>query len=137
MKETPKIMVIDDDPDFVNAISMMLKVAKYDVVAAFSPEQVREKMFAHKPDLILIDSDAEGSFDARVLCSEIKSSPRFRQFNATPVVFIASGKKDPGERAGGEPLRRPAPGPDAIIVKPLKMEEMLFKIDALLKRQKP
>ena len=136
MKETPKIMVIDDDPDFINAISMMLKVAKYDVVAALSPGQVKEKMLARKPDLILIDSDAEGSFDARELCAQIKSSPRFRQLSATPVVFITSVKNDPREKPGGASHGRGEKGPDAYLEKPLKMEDMLSTIDELLRLRK-
>jgi len=69
-----KILVIDDDPDFVRATGMVLESAGYDVVAAFSGSEGLEKSGSEKPDLYIIDlmmeTYSEGSKVVKVLCSD-------------------------------------------------------------------
>jgi DNA-binding response OmpR family regulator len=50
-----KILVIDDDPDLVEATSMILKSRHYDVVAAYGGVEGLEKAKTEKPDLIVLD----------------------------------------------------------------------------------
>ncbi|MDY6864901.1 MAG: response regulator [Halobacteriota archaeon] len=50
-----KVMVIDDMPDIVDMVSLMLESENYDVVTAYSGEGCLEKIREEKPDLILLD----------------------------------------------------------------------------------
>ena len=54
-KQKAKILVIDDDPDFRDAVTPILESALYDVVNASNPEEGKKKIFSEKPDLILLD----------------------------------------------------------------------------------
>ena len=50
-----KILIIDDDPDFVQTTGIVLKSAGYEVVEAFSGKEGLEKANSEKPDLYIID----------------------------------------------------------------------------------
>ncbi len=50
-----KILLIDDDPDLLNAVSMILESKSYEVAAAFGGIEGLEKAKTEKPDLILLD----------------------------------------------------------------------------------
>ncbi|KPJ70317.1 hypothetical protein AMJ44_00015 [candidate division WOR-1 bacterium DG_54_3] len=51
-KQKAKILIIDDDPDFNEAVTPILESALYDVVTALNPEEGKKKIFSEKPDLI-------------------------------------------------------------------------------------
>jgi CheY-like chemotaxis protein len=50
-----RILIIDDDPDFVRSTGMILKSAGYEVLEAFSGREGLEKSKAENPDLYIID----------------------------------------------------------------------------------
>jgi CheY-like chemotaxis protein len=50
-----KILIIDDDPDFIRATSVVLKSAGYEVLEALSGKEGLEKSKTDKPDLYIID----------------------------------------------------------------------------------
>ena len=50
-----KILVIDDDPDFVLAMQMALEANNFEMEAAATPEEGISKVLSTKPDLVLLD----------------------------------------------------------------------------------
>ena len=50
-----KILIVDDDPDFVLAMRMALEANGFEVEAAMTPEQGISKALSAKPDLVLLD----------------------------------------------------------------------------------
>ncbi|MHC4087865.1 MAG: response regulator [Planctomycetota bacterium] len=54
----PKILLIDDDPDYVKTVKLLLE-EKYEVMTAFSAEEGWEKIEKQRPDLILLDAMME------------------------------------------------------------------------------
>ena len=72
-----KILVIDDDPDFVQATTIVLHSAGYDVVAAFSGKEGLDKSKSENPDLYIIDlmmeTYSEGSNVVKALCENEKT----------------------------------------------------------------
>jgi CheY-like chemotaxis protein len=77
-----KILIIDDDPDFVRATGIVLKSAGYEVLEAFSGKEGLEKSRSDKPDLYIIDlmmeTYSEGSNVIKTLIEdeEAKDKPR-------------------------------------------------------------
>lgn len=69
-----KILIIDDDPDFVRATAMVLQSAGYEIVEAFSGKEGLEKSGSEKPDLYIIDlmmeTYSEGSKVVKALCDD-------------------------------------------------------------------
>lgn len=55
MKKGIRILLIDDDADFVKATTKVLESKPYEVIAAFDGKEGLEKARSEKPDLILLD----------------------------------------------------------------------------------
>ena len=55
MEERAKILLIDDDPDFVTATKKVLESKPYEVIVAYNGEEGLQKTRDEKPDLILLD----------------------------------------------------------------------------------
>jgi len=131
-KKTPKIMIIDDDPDFIEAVSMILKSATYDVASVNSPKLVGEALAREEPDLILLDIMMDSLFDGFSLCNDIKTSPDYAAFHATPIIFVSAVKELTGSRFDLHEEGEGFKGPDAYLDKPVKPKELLKKIEELL-----
>jgi CheY-like chemotaxis protein len=120
MRETgKKILIIDDDPDFVRTTGNILKSAGYEVLEAFSGKEGLEKSSSDKPDLYIIDlmmeSYNEGSNVVKVLSEdeEAKDKPRII---ITSVDLKGRWDSSPEDewRACDFLLQKPVP-PDVLI----------------------
>lgn len=135
MSQPAKILVIDDDPDFRAAVTPILKSALYDVVTAANPQEAKEKIFSEKPDLILLDIMMDSLFDGFSLCHAIKTSKEYAAFKDIPVIFISAVKEIAGTRFQFKGDEEGMVGPDDYIDKPVKPEDLLSRIAALLKKK--
>jgi len=135
MAMTPlKILVIDDDPDFQEAVTAILKSASHKVVSALSPAEGKEKVLSEKPDLVLLDIMMDSLFDGYSLCHAIKTSPEFAAVKDTPVIFISAVKELAGSRYQFQSEEQGLTGPDDYIDKPVKPEDLLARIEKLRKK---
>ncbi|MCX7975113.1 MAG: response regulator transcription factor [Candidatus Aminicenantes bacterium] len=129
-----KILVIDDDPDFVAAITPILKSALYEVATASNPQEAKEKIFTEKPDLILLDIMMDSLFDGFSLCHAIKTSREFREFKDVPIIFVSAVKEVAGTRFQFKGEEQGMVGPDDYIDKPIDPADLLARIEKLLKK---
>lgn len=83
--DRPKIVVIDDEPDFLSAMERSLRPL-YRVTALYGSEWTVKQVAAIDPDLILLDINMpmEGGFE---LCRELREDPRFA---SKPIVFLTA-----------------------------------------------
>lgn len=83
--DRPKIVVIDDEADFLTAMERSLKPL-YRVTALYGSEWTVKQVAAIEPDLILLDINMpeQGGFE---LCRELREDPRFAD---TPIVFLTA-----------------------------------------------
>lgn len=86
MEPRAKILIIDDDFDFVHATRKVLESVPYEVIVAFDGEEGLRKAREEKPDLILLDIIMPLR-DGFTVCDELKSSPEFAQ---VPVLMLTS-----------------------------------------------
>jgi CheY-like chemotaxis protein len=133
-KSKAKILVIDDDPDFLDAVTPILESALYDVVTAANPDEGKEKLFSKKPDLILLDIMMDSLFDGFSLCHAIKTSKEYKEFNDTPIIFVSAVKEKTGSRFQFKGQEQGMVGPDDYIDKPVKPDDLLSRIENLLKK---
>ncbi len=133
MDKSQKILVIDDDPDFRAAVTPILKSALYDVAMASNPKEAKEKIFSEKPDLILLDIMMDSLFDGFSLCHAIKTSPEFKDFRDTPIIFVSAVKEIAGSRFQFKGDEEGMVGPDDYIDKPVKPDDLLARIARFLK----
>lgn len=129
-----KILVIDDDPDFAEAVTAILQKALYDVVNASNPAEGKEKILEEKPDLILLDIMMDSLFDGFSLCHDIKTSKDFEEVKNTPVIFVSAVKELTGSRFQFKPEEQGLIGPDDYIDKPVKPDDLISRIEELLKK---
>jgi len=129
-----KILVVDDDPDFIKVVSIMLKSGPYTVVTAKNPQEGKEKLFSEKPDLILLDIMMDSLFDGYSLCNDIKTSEEYEEFKATPVIFCSAVKDITGSRFNFGSDEQGLVGPDDYIDKPVQSDDLFARIEKLLKK---
>ncbi len=132
MNTNPKILVVDDDPDFRAAVTPILKSALYEVVTAASPKEAKDKILTEKPDLILLDIMMDSLFDGFSLCNTVKTSAEFRDFQDTPIIFVSAVKEIAGSRFQFKGDQEGMAGPDDYIDKPVKPDDLLARIKKLL-----
>ena len=133
-KQKAKILVIDDDPDFTNAVTPILESALYNVVTASNPKEGKEKIFSEKPNLILLDIMMDSLFDGFSLCHSIKTSKEFNSFKDIPIIFVSAVKEKTGSRFQFKGEEQGLIGPDDYIDKPVKPDDLLAHIEKLLSK---
>lgn len=84
-----KILIVDDDPDFVNAVSMILKSKKYEVAIAYDGTEGLAKVKGERPDLIVLDVMMPGK-DGYAVCKELKADPQWSQIPVLLLTAVAS-----------------------------------------------
>jgi CheY-like chemotaxis protein len=133
-KSKAKILVIDDDPDFREAVTPILESALYDVVTASNPEEGQKKILSDKPDLILLDIMMDSLFDGFSLCHSIKTSKEYKEFRETPIIFVSAVKEKTGSRFQFNAQEQGMVGPDDYMDKPVKPNDLIARIERLLKK---
>ncbi|MFD0751891.1 PleD family two-component system response regulator [Mucilaginibacter calamicampi] len=113
------ILLIDDDPDILSGITIILQEAGYvvrqghDVTAVFEIEK-------DPPDLLLIDNWLEGK-TGRDICYQLKTGPKTQHI---PVILI-SATRNLAETAASCLA-------DDYIDKPFEIEELLSKVELIM-----
>jgi len=129
-----KILVIDDDPDFLKVVSIILRSGNYNFITAKNPQEGKEKLFTEKPDLILLDIMMDSLFDGFSLCHDIKTSEEYGKLRETPVIFVSAVKEQTGSRFTFNSSEQGLMGPDDYIDKPVQPDDLLARIEKLLKK---
>ena len=125
-----KILIIDDDPDLVEATSMILKSRHYDVVAAYGGVEGLEKVKAEKPDLIVLDVMMPDK-DGYTLCKELKADPAL---NAIPVLLLTAVVSHIATTRFSHQMGMETEADD-YMDKPVDPAELVKRIEALLSKQ--
>ena len=131
-KPHAKILIIDDDPDFIKLTTLMLESAPYQVVTANDPAEGKEKLSTEKPDLILLDIMMDSMFDGYSLCNDIKTAKEYEEFKETPIIFVSAVKKIAGSRFAIDLNEQGLQGPDDYLDKPVQADELIARINKLL-----
>lgn len=132
-KSMGKILIIDDDPDYVKVTAAILKQNDFVVVAASNPEEAKETIFREKPDLILLDIMMDSLFDGYSLCHRIKTAKEYENFKDTPIIFISAVKEQAGSRFMFDAKEQGLCEPDDYLDKPIQREVLISRINKLLK----
>jgi two-component system alkaline phosphatase synthesis response regulator PhoP len=125
-----KILVVDDDIDFLEAQKTLLQAKGYTVFGAPNGDEGYQKAKTEHPDLMLLDVmmtyDSEG-FD---LARKLKEDPATRQI---PVIMITGIRKAKGLPFSFEPDEDWLPV-KAVLEKPVKPDELLKTVEEGLKK---
>ncbi|OHE59850.1 MAG: hypothetical protein A2Z47_02875 [Thermodesulfovibrio sp. RBG_19FT_COMBO_42_12] len=91
-----KILVVDDDPDVLEAISIILEANGYEVVTARDGLEGLDKLKAEKPDLMILDL-LMPKMDGFEVCKELKD-PRRAKYAHIPIIILSSVKEQASRR---------------------------------------
>jgi two-component system alkaline phosphatase synthesis response regulator PhoP len=83
----PKILVVDDDIDYVESTAAILEANGYEVIAAYDGKEGLEKAKSELPQLILIDLMMNTINEGYDLVRDIRSEERFDE---VPLIMISS-----------------------------------------------
>ncbi len=84
-----KILIVDDDSDFVEAVTMILKSKKFEVVAAYDGKEGIEKVKTERPNLVVLDVMMPEK-DGYTVCRELKSDPKWSHIPILLLTAVAS-----------------------------------------------
>jgi len=131
MQKQAKILLVDDDPDFVEATKAVLET-KYHVVIAYNGDDGLKKVVEEKPDLIILDVVMPGK-DGFAVCKELKEDPHYHFFSNIPVLLLTVFPSGMGQT--NIPLRAGMTmEAESYVQKPVSPEELLKEVEELLKK---
>ena len=119
----PKILVVDDIPSNVHVLSRILK-DDYDIYFATDGDKALDLVQARMPDLVLLDIMMPGMDGFEVL-------RQLRQRSSVPVLMLTARGEAEDKFTGFEC------GADDYLAKPFLPRELLFRVQAILRRTSP
>lgn len=118
-----KICVVEDDPTIRDLVSRKLRSQGYDVDAFDSAEDVLKER-SDQWELYILDVLLAGRKTGLELCGSLK-----QQSPATPILIL-SALGEPSSRVEGLKV-----GADDYLTKPFDMEELLLRVQGMLRRR--
>jgi len=86
MSDSKLVLVVDDDPDVVESVSMKLESLKYRVAKAYDGVEAWERIKEERPDLVILDVMMPRK-DGYKVCEEIKGDP---EYSDIPVILLTA-----------------------------------------------
>ncbi len=127
MGEAYKVLLVDDDPDFVEATKAILETRPFEVIVAYDGKEGLEKAKKENPRVIILDVMMPPP-DGYALCSQLKRDPKCKKI---PILLLTAVMQalphtlytiDMG-------LRTEA---DDYIDKPVEPAELVRRVEALI-----
>lgn len=130
MAEKAKILIVDDDPDFVEATRTVLESALYNVSVAYNGAEGLSKARTERPELIILDIIMPTP-DGFQVCQKIKEDPELARI---PVIMLTSLSQRLHETTYSlrEGLMLEA---EDFVDKPVAPAELLAKVKKLLNKK--
>ncbi|MFH1714867.1 MAG: response regulator transcription factor [Elusimicrobiota bacterium] len=119
-----KVLIIDDEEDFVNLIKIVLNNADYAVITAYDGETGLKKLEASIPDIIILDLNLPGISGYQV-CKKIREK---KEYADIPILMLTVRTLEQDHVTG---LRC---GSDDYMSKPFEPKELLARVRTLLRR---
>ncbi len=86
MSEKKKILLVDDDPDFVEAVKVIVESGGYDVRVAYDGKEGLEAVEEEKPDLIVLDVMMP-VMNGHEACAKLKSNEKTAKI---PIILLTA-----------------------------------------------
>jgi CheY-like chemotaxis protein len=128
MPTKQKLLLVDDDQDILEQLSLALGAEGYEVVTAQGRQEAEEVLLSGRPDLAIVDLMMEEMDSGFVLCHEIK-----KLYPDTPVIMLTAVTALTGLdfHARGKEARSWVKA-DALLDKPVRFEQLKEEVRRLL-----
>lgn len=123
----PKILIVDDDPDVVDAAKIVLEAEGFEVEAAYNRPEGTAKVGSYSPDLLILDVMMEQPDDGIAMAQDLRQSgckvPILMLTSISKVTGLEFGKTD-----GVVPI-------DTFLEKPVDPSTLVEKVKNLLEKK--
>lgn len=120
----PRVLVVDDEPQIVRALKVVLREAGFETIAAETASQALDLAAVHPPEAAIIDlvlPDGDG----------VEVTRRLREWSEIPILVLSAvGEED-------QKVRALEAGADDYITKPFGTRELVARLQAALRRTAP
>lgn len=123
VRSTGSILLVDDEPSLIEAVSYMLRREGYTVTVATSGPAALEAARAVDPELVVLDVMLPG-MDGLQVCRELRAE-------STVPILLLSAKGEEIDRVIGLEI-----GADDYLSKPFAMRELMARVRAMLRRSR-
>jgi DNA-binding response OmpR family regulator len=127
-----KILIVDDDPDILEALTMILESQGYEVATAQDGIEGLASLKAEKPDLMILDL-LMPKMDGFAVCKELQD-PRWSKYKDIPILILTSVREESSRRRyeleTGLEL-----DVDDYVEKPVSPDTLLERIGKLIKNK--
>ena len=127
-----KILIVDDDPDILDALTMIIETKGYQVVTARDGIEALANLKAEKPDLMILDLMMP-KMDGWAVCKELQD-PRWSKYRDIPILILTSVREEASRRRyeleTGLEL-----AVDDYVEKPVSPDTLLQRVEKLIKRK--
>ena len=128
-----KILVVDDDPDILDALTMILESSDYQVVTARDGIEGLAALKAEKPDLMILDllmPEMDGFAVLRML-----QDGRWSKYKQTPILILSSVREEASRRRY-ELETALQFDVDDYVEKPISTAILLGRVESLMKKKR-
>ena len=122
MKDKTKVLVVDDDSGIGEMLKTLLEFNGYEVTVTEQPHETAEIIQKENIDIVMLDMLISG-VNGTDVCADLREN---RATAETPILMM-SALHDAGDRCRNA-------GADDFIAKPFEMEELISKIEEILKK---
>jgi len=130
MAETKTILIVDDDPAFLEINRMILESAGYHVDEAANVEQALQLVQANRYDLLILDLIMENLDSGFTIAYAVRNAERTRTW---PILLLTSAQERTGFTFNMDQDKEWMKVDD-VAAKPLKPAELLDRVERLLGR---
>ena len=120
-----RILVIDDDPDFLAYVGIVLRSRGYDVASAGDIAAGLEAARRIRPHLVIADVMISYDLTGSHLCSDMRADPLLSH---VPILMVSAILDDHDEPLYSMATR----SADAFLTKPLDPDRLLAQVSAML-----
>ena len=126
---SPSILIIDDDPHFVEITKAVLETRQYKVDFAYNADEGFVKLQGEIPDVIILDIMMKRCAEGFIFARKIKKDPRLAKI---PILVLTSMREQTGFDFPGERIHPKFFPVDQYLEKPVEPLVLIEKIEQQL-----
>jgi len=126
---TKKVLMIDDDPDFVSGIRSILTAANFEVDVAYTPKDGLQSLQTKPYDILLLDIMMGRGAEGIMIARKLRKDPKLREL---PVLIITGMREQIAFLFPGEPVHPRFVKIDEMVEKPVEPKMLLDKVNSLI-----
>ena len=122
MVDKPRVLLVDDEPDLVQLVSLRLQSTGYQVAVAYDGQEALDQVKKEKPDLIILDLMLP-KMDGYKVCRLLKFDERYKKI---PILIFTARAQEEDIKLAMEC------GAESYLTKPFEAQALLGKLEELL-----